>query len=90
MKEWKEEKDKWTHAGSETKGLPYEDHIKILLYCLPKHTLNSRIMDLIQLNLGRWTGVPIRLEQMPVAFRAACSYIVNGRKYLAKGEYGYT
>ena len=90
LKEWKEEKDKWTHAGSETKGLPYEDHIKILLYCLPKHTLNSRIMDLIQLNLGRWTGVPIRLEQMPVAFRAACSYIVNGRKYQAKGEYGYT
>ncbi|MCR5006707.1 MAG: DUF5702 domain-containing protein [Clostridiales bacterium] len=90
LKNWKEEKDKWTRQGSETTGLPYEDHIKILLYCLPKHTLNSRIMDLIQLNLSRWTGVSIRLDQMPVAFRAACSYRINGRKYQAKGEYGYT
>ena len=85
LKNWKEESQ---GQNTNTKGLPYEDYIKILLYCLPKHSLDCRVMDLIQLNISRWSGVSVQLNQMPVAFEASCTYTVNGRKYKAKGEYG--
>ena len=89
VKTWREE-SQGSSQNSNTKGLPYGDYIKVLLYCLPKHSLNCRVMDLIQLNIGRWSGVSVRLDQMPVAFEAACTYTVNGRKYKAKGEYGFS
>ncbi len=91
LKAWQEEKNRWT-GGKDTKtqGLPYEDYIKILLCCMSSRKLDGRILDLIQLNLGLWSGGSVRLEQMPVAFQASCTYRVNGRKYQAKGAYGFS